>query len=186
MLAATVGSINGLVCLVNQNQNELFLWNPIIGRYKEFTIPREYVPKKRYRRRYTCLIGFSWDCLENNYQVLVCYLFATFNQGFVYSSNSNSWAKLFVPHFVSVLSIPEPVYPKEYATPCCIVKNCPYWYKSDYYHIKNMVLISLVKFEVQTQKFRSLPDINYDEIVRGGTYSFVNVKDCLAIMVYRS
>ncbi|XP_074346393.1 putative F-box protein At1g33530 [Apium graveolens] len=94
-----VGSINGLVCLVNQI--EFFLWNPIIGRYREFSFPQET---------------------------------------------------------------------EEYTTPCTLVKKCPYWHT--YCSGKNMI----VKFEVGTQKFRSLPVIN-DDIVGRNTFNFVNVKD---------
>ncbi|KAL1810367.1 hypothetical protein ACET3Z_027357 [Daucus carota] len=178
-----VGSINGLVCLVNRK--EFFLWNPMIGRYREFTIPQEYVPHNVVDKCYRYLIGFCWDCHTNDYQVVVCYLFEHFRQGVVYSSNSNSWTKLVIPNFVFPSRVLESANGTELMTPTTIVKECPYWCYSKYLPKMRRKYTSLVKFEVQTQKFRSLPEIDY-ALVRGQNYNFANVKDCLAIMVYRS
>ncbi|KAL1810369.1 hypothetical protein ACET3Z_027359 [Daucus carota] len=178
-----VGSINGLVCLVNRK--EFFLWNPMIGRYREFIIPQEHVPPNVVDKCYRYLIGFCWDCCKNDYQVVVCYLFGPFRQGVVYSSNSNSWTKLVVPNFVFPSRVFESANGIEHMTPTTIVKECPYWCYSKYLPKMRRKYTSLVKFEVQTQKFRSLPEIDY-ALVRGQNYNFANVKDCLAIMVYRS
>ncbi|KAF1002563.1 putative F-box protein At1g33530 [Apium graveolens] len=180
-----VGSINGLLCLVHHN--EFFLWNPIIGRYRSFTIPREYVPNVDNRSwpRYRYLIGFCWDCMENNYQVIVCYIFSSFRQGVVYSSNSNSWTKLVVPKFVFPSRVFESASGIEQITPTTIVNECPYWCYSRFLPKMRRKYTAIIKFEVQTQKFRSLPEIDY-ALVRGQNYNFANFKDCLAIMVYRS
>lgn len=174
-----VGSINGLVCVVFQNV--FFLWNPIIARYREFTVPQDY---HRTTQKYRYLAGLGWNCVTNDYQVVVCYLFARCRVGFVYSSNSNSWTKLVVPNFVFPSHMYEYTCGKE-NIPSTIVKECPYWCYSKYLPQMRRKHTALVKFEVQTQKFRLLPEIDY-ALVRGNNYDFANVKDSLAIMVYRS
>lgn len=180
-----VGSINGLVCLVNHT--DIFLWNPIIGRYREFPIPQKYIPSdcNDFWAGYRYLIGFCWDCVENDYQVVVCYLSSRFRRGIVYSSNSNSWTRLVVPKFVFPSHVFESASGIKKMTPTTIVKECPYWCYSKYLPKMRRKYTAIVKFEVQTQKFRSLPEIDY-ALVRGQNYNFANVKDSLAIMVYRS
>ncbi|XP_074360694.1 uncharacterized protein LOC141700937 isoform X4 [Apium graveolens] len=131
------------------------------------------------------LIGFCWDSVENDYQVIVCYIFSSFRQGVVYSSNSNSWTKLVVPKFVFPSRVFESAFGVEEVTPTTIVNECPYWCYSRFLPKMRRKYTAIVKFEVQTQKFRSLPEIDY-ALVRGQNYNFANFMDCLAIMVYKS
>ncbi|KAL8145234.1 hypothetical protein AgCh_003434 [Apium graveolens] len=124
--------------------------------------------------------------IKNDYQVMICYLFAHSRQGVVYSSNSNSWTKLVIPKFV----FPSHVYEEcssgmEYITPSTIVKDWPYWCYSIFLPKMRRKYTAIVKFDIRTQKFKSLPEMDY-ALVRGRNFDFVNVKDSLAIMVYKA
>lgn len=70
-------------------------------------------------------------------------------------------------------------------TPSTIVKGCPYWCYSKYLPQMRSECTTLIEYETRTQEFRLLPELDLD-LVCGKEYNFVNVKDCLAVMVYKS
>lgn len=98
-----VGSVNGLVCLVT-------------GLGKTVSAPQSCCRNSTLSEIFR---GFSWDNLENEYKVFLCYKEQKSWQGIIYGSNSDSWNKLVVPDtFVGKCFMPNPDV---------IVKGCPYW-----------------------------------------------------------
>ncbi|OIT37650.1 f-boxkelch-repeat protein [Nicotiana attenuata] len=82
-----VGSVNGLICLRIQN-NDYFIWNPSIRKYKKLPNPR---PAKLVA--YPRVYGFGYDELDDDYKVVVRFYQYPKNTGFevIYSLKSNSW-----------------------------------------------------------------------------------------------
>ncbi|XP_074336408.1 F-box/kelch-repeat protein At3g23880-like [Apium graveolens] len=180
-----IGSINGLVCI--SNGKKLSLWNPAIHQSKESTVP---VPPHRY-----CVsdyIGFGFDPASNNYKVVV--LSVDKRSATIYCSNSDSWIDIYVP---------DNVFPKDKAyysnKPPIIVKNCPYWTLVRYTHNRHpcnsmlgvMVFTSVsliaVKFNVASNEFNLLPQLDIDtsvDAVRSFHYEFVDMEDCLTLIIY--
>uniref|UniRef100_M1D3F7 F-Box protein n=1 Tax=Solanum tuberosum TaxID=4113 RepID=M1D3F7_SOLTU len=62
-----LGSINGLICLVNDDK-ELFLWNPSIRKHKKLPDPRTSLPPQGGPRR---AYGFGYDEVHDDYKVVI-------------------------------------------------------------------------------------------------------------------
>ncbi|WMV48254.1 hypothetical protein MTR67_041639 [Solanum verrucosum] len=61
------GSVNGLICLVNDDE-ELFLWNPSIRKYKKLPDPKTSLPPQGGPRR---AYGFGYDEVHDDYKVVI-------------------------------------------------------------------------------------------------------------------
>ncbi|XP_049406429.1 F-box/kelch-repeat protein At3g23880-like [Solanum stenotomum] len=62
-----VGSVNGLICLVNDDK-ELLLWNPSIRKYKKLPYPKTSLPLQGDPRR---AYGFGYDEVHEDYKVVI-------------------------------------------------------------------------------------------------------------------
>ncbi|XP_027116778.2 F-box/kelch-repeat protein At3g23880 [Coffea arabica] len=88
-----VGSCDGLVCIAIE-ENDLFLWNPAIRKYKK-------LPDLAIRLKHGCYIifGFGYDMLNDDYKVVA--IFCVFRGGNdyetevrVYSLKHDSWMRI--------------------------------------------------------------------------------------------
>lgn len=69
------------------------------GRYKEFALPEEYSRYYKVDKNYRYLVGFGWDYIENDYKVVVCFIFARSRQGLLFHP------LLFLPiYFIAIYS----------------------------------------------------------------------------------
>lgn len=168
-----IGSVNGLICL--RRDMNFGLWNPAIHQFKKFSFPRNCSCSYEFDA------GLGFDCVGDNFKVVV--LSADLRSATVYWSGSDSWSNVVIP---------DNVFRKSgvwKSTPIVIVKSCPYWICSSYANDKHERFISLsaVKFNVETNEFKLSPEFQFDASVHGGTYKFhykfVDMKDCLTLMV---
>lgn len=163
-----VGSINGIVCL--RRCQKLSLWNPAIHQSKEVTIAPHHSGEINS-------IGFGFDPVSNDYKVVVSIdsRFASF-----YSSKFDSWTDL----FVSPTLLPKSRDCDSFA-PTTIVKNCPYWTTMVYRLTTPFIYFASLKFDAGSNEFKLLPNFYYGRNgARGKDFKFVNMKDCLALMVH--
>lgn len=176
-----VGSVRGLVCL--KVGNKFSLWNPAIHQSREFLMPPQ---------RINChfgLIGFGFDPVSDNYKVVVVSSDSRFAS--VYNSDSDDWIDISVPH--NVFRRKKRNFVEGYIT---IVKDCPYWpfteyAASDMYDMiveSSVTSLTLVKFDTGSNEFKVLPEFYFDTSERGETCAyttkFVDMKDCLSLILY--
>lgn len=159
-----IGSINGLICLTFKCL--FLLWNPATGLIKTIVPPQPYHGNKNF---IITLYGFGWDCGEGEFKVVVCYGDQKSLQGVVYTSNPDSWNGLDIPDTFSGKTIK--------GNTATIVQGCPYWTATSGYD--KFVL----KFESGSSQFKDFL-IPFQVIRTYSEYKLVNVKDCLAMMVY--
>ncbi|PHU13150.1 hypothetical protein BC332_20080 [Capsicum chinense] len=62
------GSVNGLICLVNE-EKELFLWNPAIRKYKKLPDFRT-----KLKDDGQCTYGFGYDDIHDDYKSIILYV----------------------------------------------------------------------------------------------------------------
>ncbi|PHT43886.1 hypothetical protein CQW23_17911 [Capsicum baccatum] len=83
------GSVNGLVCLVNEAK-ELFLWNPALRKYKKLPDFRTKLKDDAH-----CTYGFGYDDIHDDYKVLCSFSITRYPRNFqeinIYSLKDNSW-----------------------------------------------------------------------------------------------
>lgn len=165
-----VGSVDGLVCLVYRVK--FLLWNPVTRLGKTVSPPQSYWENKMLTEMF---YGFSWDYLENEYKVVVCYREQKSLQGIIYGSNSDSWNELVVPDtFVSKCFVPNPAV---------IVKGCPYWTaREGIWTTGSGFGRFIVKFESGSNQFKEF--VLPSQITREECYSVVNVEDRVVVMAY--
>lgn len=152
-----VGSINGLVCLgsFSFRDRSFMLWNPVTHLFKKI------VAHERVSR----MLGFSWDPVEKDFKIIgkPCYS----SKAVVYSSKTDCWSDIVVPKFTSDITEDLSFFPS------AIVKGVCYWTSVDSTSSK------ILKFEARNNRLTYL-DI---PCVRG-SYSLVNLNDCLARVDY--
>lgn len=165
-----VGSINGLVCLVYGVM--FLLWNPVTGLGKTVSPPQSYWNDKLLNKMFH---GLSWDHLENEYKVVLCYRGEKSLPVIVYGSNSDSWSGLVVlDTFVGKHFMPNPAV---------IVKGCPYWTARDGTWTPGSGYGGfVVKFESESSQFKEF--VLPSQITRRECYNVVNVEDRLVVMAY--
>lgn len=175
-----VGSVQGLLCL--RRGNKFSLWNPAIHQSREFTLSTETFPPQRSGD--PIRIGLGFHHASKDYKVIVCCLSGDLWYASVYSADSDSWTDVFVPDYV---------FPKtkrgRWHVPNSIVKDCPYWMfpRTSAVNVF-MVSLAIVKFYVESNEFKLLPEFNFDK--RGQPcgnhhYELVTMQDCLTLMVCR-
>ncbi|XP_074364445.1 putative F-box protein At1g19160 [Apium graveolens] len=178
-----VGSVRGLVCLCHGDK--LSLWNPAIHQSKEFTLPPSCCGDQMEFK------GFGFDPLSDNYKVVV--LARNLRSATVYYSNSDSWINLLVPENVYVLQ------DRGKISNSCIttIKDCPYWTFHRYKHnrhpdeqrqiVSTTFYLTAVKFDTGSNEFNLLPEFHFDlnllEGFYGFSYQFVDMNDCLTLIV---
>ena len=83
------GFINGLVCLVNK-ENEVFLWNPTIRKCKKLPNFRTQLKNEGY-----CTYGFGYDEIHDDYMVVCIFSIVGcpphFQEIDIYSLKKDSW-----------------------------------------------------------------------------------------------
>ncbi|KAF3667430.1 putative organic cation/carnitine transporter 4-like [Capsicum annuum] len=83
------GSVNGLICLVNEAK-ELFLWNPALRKYKKSPDFRTKLKDDAH-----CTYGFGYDNIHDCYKVLCSFSITRYPRNFqqinIYSLKDNSW-----------------------------------------------------------------------------------------------
>ncbi|XP_074353013.1 F-box/kelch-repeat protein At3g23880-like [Apium graveolens] len=192
-----IGSVNGLVCLLRLPKR-VSLWNPAIHQSIEFNLPQD--KQGAYSR--PTLIGLGFDPVSNDYKVVVCN--PSSDSCDVYSSNSNSWIQLSVPHHEFIIN----KFKESSSVPTTYVKDCPYWtystYSADeikyftflsynssygtYRSVKNNFVISLtaLKFDATSNKFKLLPEFFPDarSCESEKIFKFMNMRDLLTLLAF--
>ncbi|KAM3302445.1 F-box/kelch-repeat protein like [Capsicum chacoense] len=83
------GSVNGLICLVNEAK-ELFLWNQALRKYKKLPDFRTKLKDDTH-----CTYGFGYDDIHDCYKVLCSFSITRYPRNFqeinIYSLKNNSW-----------------------------------------------------------------------------------------------
>ncbi|PHT43874.1 hypothetical protein CQW23_17899 [Capsicum baccatum] len=83
------GSVNGLICLVNEAK-ELFLWNPAIRKCKKLPDFRT-----KLKDDGQCTYGFGYDDIHDDYKLLCSFSVTRYPRNFqdinIYSLKDNSW-----------------------------------------------------------------------------------------------
>ncbi|XP_059317915.1 F-box/kelch-repeat protein At3g23880-like [Lycium ferocissimum] len=90
----SVSSCNGLLCMVYSFK--IFLWNPVIGKYKIVDKPDHYV-LKRVNCYESALYGFAYDSVTDDYKIAATFVIKAKNSRYIvgiYSVNSESWKKI--------------------------------------------------------------------------------------------
>lgn len=147
------------------------MWNPAIHQSKEITITPHCSGKINS-------IGLGSDPVSNDYKVVVSVdsRFAS-----VYSFKSDSWTDL---------TVPAKLLPKsglcDLFTSATIVKNYPYWAPPCFSTPgTEYIYFASLKFDAGINEFKLLPKFHYERSnARGKDFKFVNMNDCLALMVY--
>ncbi|MCD9640328.1 hypothetical protein HAX54_025604, partial [Datura stramonium] len=86
------GSINGLICLVNE-ASELFLWNPIVRKYKKLP---DFETKSSSDGSF--ISDFRYDEIHDDYKIM--HIFSIkgrlhdFQEVNMYSRRNNSWRRI--------------------------------------------------------------------------------------------
>lgn len=175
-----LGSVNGLVCV--SKFNTFFICNIAIGKVKAAKLAPRLYDKYEYDDSYTRILGFGWDHVRNDYKIVACYISYRERRGAVYSSSSGSWTQTVIPGLV-FSNIFQDVATVLTLTPTTMVNNCPYWRYTCNDGQAGRNYNALVKFEVESNEFKELPVFDH-ESVDGKDFDFVNIKNCLAVMVY--
>lgn len=158
-----------------RNYVNFILWNPAIRQANKFNVPRWYNVGRWSDGDF---FGFCWNELENDYQVVVCYIdkhmhgYCSFSSHF-YSCNSGSWSSkdIMLPGFKRW---PGP----DSRVPSAIVNGEPYWNFCSFSEKP-----SVIKFEVQSKEFRVLPEFNYGVEHRRDKFLNTNWKGCLSVLM---
>ncbi|MCD9640327.1 hypothetical protein HAX54_025603, partial [Datura stramonium] len=86
------GSVNGLICLVNEAK-ELYQWNPTIRKYKK--LPDFRTQSSGF------IYGFGYDNIHDDYKVVQIYTISrrlrNFQEISVYSLKNDSWQMIDCP-----------------------------------------------------------------------------------------
>ncbi|KAL8107920.1 hypothetical protein AgCh_024356 [Apium graveolens] len=172
-----VGSVQGLICL--RHGKKLSLWNPAIHQSREFTLPPRHSGDLDR-------IGLGFHHASNDFKVVVCYFSDDSLCVSVYSANSDSWKDINVPKIV-FFKTKRKRY--EISAPKTFVKDCPYWTcNRDMAYCNTVLSLSVMKFDVDSDEFKLLPEFSFDASVQSGPlrkdYELVNMKDCLTLMTY--
>lgn len=111
------------------------------------------------------MLGFSWDPVQNDYKLILAQ--PTYSSSaFVYSCKTDRWSKIFVPKLTSAIS------GDFFWFPSAIVKGISYWKSS-------VTSCKILKFEARNNQ---LTYLDTSRVL--GTYSLVNLNDCLARINY--
>ncbi|XP_074378298.1 F-box/kelch-repeat protein At3g23880-like [Apium graveolens] len=175
-----LGSVNGLVCV--SKFNKFLICNIALGKVTGTYLASSLYDKHVYDDdNYARILGFGWDHVRNDYKIVACYISPREKRGAVYSSSSGSWTRMVIPNAVFRSNIYQDGV--TVLTPTTIVNNCPYWRYT--YNVAQTGRNSnaLVKFEFESNEFKEMPVFDH-ESVDGKDFDFVNIKDCLAVMVY--
>ncbi|KAM3222765.1 hypothetical protein P3L10_022035 [Capsicum annuum] len=86
------GSVNGLICFVNEAK-ELFLWIPTIRKYKKLPDFRN-----KLKDDGQCTYGFGYDEIHDDYNVVCIFTITGYPRNFqeinIYSLKDDSWRKI--------------------------------------------------------------------------------------------
>ncbi|XP_017225485.2 F-box/kelch-repeat protein At3g23880 [Daucus carota subsp. sativus] len=163
-----LGSINGLVCLFLDKQDQFIVWNPAIRQAMKFGSPRKQFSLRDMKIKF---YGFCWDAVENDFKVVVSYYkLGNLDSLSIYSCKLGSWSSPFNSLFTEVWS-------DGHRLPCAIVSGVPYWTYSWY----SRGTVKLFKFDVVSKDFKKVPELYlFDE----NKFIVVNLKECLSALVY--
>ena len=166
-----LGSINGLVCLFLDKQDQFIVWNPAIRQAMKFDSPRKQFLLRYMKRKF---YGFCWDAVENDFKVMVSY-YKIGNLDsplslYVYSCNLGSWSSPRNSLFTEV-------WWDNHGLPSAIVSGVPYWTYSWY----SRGTIKLFKFDLISKDFRKVPELY---LLDHKNFIVVNLKECLSALVY--
>ncbi|WOH16439.1 hypothetical protein DCAR_0935992 [Daucus carota subsp. sativus] len=164
-----LGSINGLVCLFFDKQDQFIVWNPAIRQAMKFGSPRKQFLLGDMKRKFH---GFCWDAVENDFKVVVSYYeWGNFDSPlslYIYSCNLGSWSSPRNSLFNEVWCVGR-------GLPIAIVSGVPYWTYC-------RGTLKLFKFDVISKDFRELPELHLFDSKKD--VSVVNLKECLSALVY--
>ncbi|XP_074341806.1 uncharacterized protein LOC141679196 [Apium graveolens] len=149
-----IGSINGLVCLGSFSIEH----QCIMLWNPSIHLFKKIIPQ----RRVSSMLGFSWDPVENDYK-FIAELYDS-SKAIVYSYKTDCWSDIVVPQFVCGYYL--------YMFPSAIVKDICYWKRAGNSS-------KILKFEAKNNQLTYL-----DIPCVCGSYSLVNLNDCLARIDY--
>ncbi|KAK1405617.1 hypothetical protein POM88_005222 [Heracleum sosnowskyi] len=122
-------------------------------------------------------VGLCFDLGSADYEVVVCYKRLESNYGILYSFTKNSWKDVTVLDSLFVNDSSQ--------TPTVLLNDCPYWTKhsSD----DQFLLLSIIKFDVADDSFKSLPQFHTYRIHDGGaSYQLMNINNKLSVLAYEN
>ncbi|KAL6964647.1 hypothetical protein U1Q18_035703 [Sarracenia purpurea var. burkii] len=171
-----VGSVNGLLCLVDAfDGRKLYLCNPVVRKYKAIGYSNsihECIAANPY-----VVLGFGYHQKTNDYKVLRIMYVANSDDGVihreveVYRLSTGSWRKVGGVFLWTILN----------QLPAALVKENLHWVVSSPESKLDEVILS---FDVGEEVFREiiLPDYRVDEIPAYG--SLCVLRECLSFFIY--
>ncbi|XP_074324240.1 F-box protein CPR1-like [Apium graveolens] len=116
VVTGSVLCCNGLVCLANLECDTIYLWNPMIRKFKILPTPK-FKPTPVARTFHFCSfkLGFGYDGFCNDYKIVRIVLYTAYarykTRDFVYSvhvemysANEDSWKEIEIPESIKFLS----------------------------------------------------------------------------------
>ncbi|KAM6570370.1 hypothetical protein CsatB_018355 [Cannabis sativa] len=195
-----VGSDNGVICLVEEDHNEVYLWNPAIemGKHRKLP-PSPYAPSRGRKYSMHTLYGFGYEPLTNDLKVVAasygdkqcCSFFQRGEQVAVYSLKNNSWKTMLMPDiFASYAhndSDNDDNCPKVFTVEkeSVVVSGSIHWsiYYSrryegvDYYY-------GVVAFDLSSEEFKLIKLPSSFKYKDSPFPQIFNMRDCLSLLTF--